>query len=74
MAAFMDNIGDGSRYGFEMTCERDGSVFIAAVFEDENGDEIEFQAAEDGEIREFFHQVARAKANYERLTGETLPD
>lgn len=73
MTAFMTNAGDGSTYGFEMTCERDETVFVAAVFEDQNGDEIEFQTDNDADIREFFHQVDRAKADYERLTGEKLP-
>lgn len=73
MSAIMHNIGDGSDYRFEVTCERDEVIFVAATFEDENGDEIEFQTDNDAEIREFFHQVDRAKADYERLTGEKLP-
>lgn len=73
MAAFMLNAGDGNIYGFEATCELDETVFIAAVFEDENGDVIEFQTDNDADMREFFHQVDRAKADYERLTGEKLP-
>lgn len=73
MAAIMLNAGDGSNYRFEATCERDETVFVAAVFEDDNGDTIEFQTDSDSEIREFFYQVDRAKADYERLTGEKLP-
>lgn len=73
MGAIMNNIGDGGRYSFEATCERDEVIFVAAVFEDDNGDSIEFQVDNDSEIREFFHQVDRAKADYERLTGEKLP-
>jgi len=73
MSATMMNVSNGVLYQFEATCEKDEAVFVAVVFEDENENTIEFQTDTPANIEEFFYQVGKAKAEYERLTGKKLP-
>lgn len=73
MTAFMLHVQSGDDFGFEPVVEKDETVFLALPFESEDGREIEFQSANPTDIEEFFRLVAKAKAEYERLTGKTLP-
>lgn len=73
MSATMMNVSSGALYQFEAVCERDETVFVAVLFEDEDENTIEFQTDTPANIEEFFFQVGKAKADYERLTGKTLP-
>lgn len=74
MTAFMMNIANGETVGFEATVEKDKEVFLALVFEPEDSHPFEFQTENRADMEEFFFQVAKAKLEYERLTGIKLPD
>jgi hypothetical protein len=69
----MLHLQSGDDFGVEPTVESDEGVFLSLPFEAEDGREIEFQCTNPTDIEEFFRLTDKAKADYERLTGKTLP-
>jgi hypothetical protein len=71
MTAFLENVNYGSeQVRFDITCEVDETLFMAVMFESDDGKTIEFQTDSHEDIEEFFRQVEEAKKDYYRLKAD----